>query len=56
MVFCLEPMICQKTGDSATLEDDWSVVSVDGLRGSHYEHQIAIVNNKPVILTEIEKG
>jgi len=53
MVFCLEPMICQKTGESATLDDDWSVVSVDGLRGSHYEHQIAIVNNKPVILTEI---
>ena len=53
MVFCLEPMICQKDGESATLEDDWSVVSVDGLRGSHYEHQIAIVNNKPVILTEL---
>jgi len=54
MVFCLEPMICQETGESATLEDGWSVVSVDGKRGSHYEHQIAIVNNKPVILTKGE--
>ena len=56
MVFCLEPMICQESGESATLEDDWSVVSVDGKRGSHYEHQIAIVNNKAVILTQYNKG
>jgi len=54
MVFCLEPMICQETGESDTLEDGWSVVSLDGKRGSHYEHQIAIVNNKPVILTELK--
>ena len=54
MVFCLEPMICQETGESDTLEDGWSVVSLDGKIGSHYEHQIAIVNNKPVILTKGE--
>ena len=54
MVFCLEPMICQESGESDTLEDGWSVVSLDGKRGSHYEHQIAIVNNKPVILTQGE--
>ena len=52
MVFCLEPMICQTTGESAVLEDEWSVVSVDMLNGSHYEHQIAIVDNKPKILTK----
>ena len=54
MVFCLEPMICQESGESDTLEDGWSVVSLDGKRGSHYEHQIAIINNKPVILTQGE--
>ena len=54
MVFCLEPMICQESGESDTLEDGWSVVSLDGKRGTHYEHQIAIVNNKPVILTKGE--
>ena len=52
MVFCLEPMICQTTGESAVLEDGWSVVSADMLNGSHYEHQIAIVDNKPKILTK----
>jgi len=51
MVFCLEPMVCQKEGDPVILEDKWSVVSSDGLNGSHYEHQIAVVDNKALILT-----
>jgi len=51
MVFCLEPMVCQKEGEPTLLEDEWSVVSIDGLRGSHYEHQVAVVNGKAIILT-----
>jgi methionyl aminopeptidase len=51
MVFCLEPMVCQRSGEPALLEDEWSVVSEDGLRGSHYEHQVAVVDGKAVILT-----
>lgn len=51
MVFCLEPMVCQKDGEPVILEDKWSVVSQDGLRGSHYEHEIAVVNGKALILT-----
>ncbi|WP_104747815.1 type I methionyl aminopeptidase [Helicobacter cetorum] len=52
MVFCLEPMVCQKQGEPKILEDKWSVVSVDGLNTSHHEHTIAIIDNKAVILTE----
>ncbi|AKF25796.1 methionine aminopeptidase [Sulfurovum lithotrophicum] len=52
MVFCLEPMVCQKSGTPVLLEDQWSVVSEDGLRTSHYEHQVAVVDGKAVILTE----
>lgn len=51
MVFCIEPMICQKDGEPRILEDDWSVVSADGLRGSHYEHTVAIINGKAEILS-----
>ncbi|WP_458700192.1 type I methionyl aminopeptidase [Sulfurospirillum sp. 1307] len=51
MVFCLEPMICQKSGVAKILDDKWSVVSEDGLRGSHYEHTVAIINNKAEILS-----
>ncbi len=52
MVFCLEPMVCQTSGTPVLLEDEWSVVSDDGLRSSHYEHQVAVVDGKAVILTE----
>jgi methionyl aminopeptidase len=51
MVFCLEPMVCQKEGQPVILEDKWSVVSSDGLNGAHYEHQVAVVDGKAVILT-----
>ncbi len=51
MVFCLEPMICQKSGESKILDDKWSVVSEDGLNGSHYEHTVAIINNRAEILS-----
>jgi methionyl aminopeptidase len=53
MVFCLEPMICQKSGVAKILEDKWSVVSEDGLYGSHYEHTVAIINNKAEILSVV---
>lgn len=52
MVFCIEPMICQKSGESKLLEDRWSVVSTDGLTGSHFEHTVAVVDGKAVILSK----
>ncbi len=52
MVFCLEPMICQKSGVAVIDEKDkWSVMSEDGLRGSHYEHTVAVINNRAEILS-----
>ncbi|OUR70450.1 type I methionyl aminopeptidase [Arcobacter sp. 31_11_sub10_T18] len=53
MVFCLEPMICQKEREPVILDDDWSVVSQDGLRSSHYEHTVAVINGKAEILSQI---
>ena len=53
MVFCIEPMICQKDKKPIVdTKDKWSVRSCDGLRTSHYEHQVAIVNGKATILTK----
>lgn len=52
MVFCLEPMVCQKSGTPVLLDDKWSVLSEDRLRSSHYEHQVAVVDGRAVILTE----
>jgi methionyl aminopeptidase len=52
MVFCLEPMVCQKSGTPVVLEDKWSVISEDQLRSAHYEHTVAVVDGKAIILTE----
>ncbi|MEA2099007.1 MAG: type I methionyl aminopeptidase [Campylobacterota bacterium] len=51
MVFCLEPMICQRDSKPLILENKWDVVSADGLRGSHYEHTVAVINGKAEILS-----
>jgi len=53
MVFCLEPMICQKESEPVILDNGWDVVSRDGLRGSHYEHTVAIIGGKAEILSKI---
>ena len=54
MVFCIEPMICQKDRTPVILENGWDVVSKDGLRGSHYEHTVAVINGTAVILSNFE--
>ncbi|WP_457743538.1 type I methionyl aminopeptidase [Sulfurimonas sp.] len=51
MVFCLEPMICQKEDKPVILDNGWDVVSTDNLRGSHYEHTVAVINGKAEILS-----
>jgi len=51
MVFCLEPMICQKESEPIILDNNWDVVSTDSLRGSHYEHTVAVINGKAEILS-----
>jgi methionyl aminopeptidase len=51
MVFCLEPMICQKESKPIIKENGWDVVSTDGLRGSHYEHTVAVVGGRAEILS-----
>lgn len=53
MVFCLEPMICQKDSKPIILDNKWDVVSADGLNGSHYEHTVAVINGKAEILSII---
>jgi methionyl aminopeptidase len=53
-VFCLEPMLCHSNGNPLLADNGWDVFCEDLDVGVHYEHQIAIVDNKPIILTEEE--
>ena len=52
MVFCLEPMVCQKDNKPVHLRGKWDAASADGLNSAHYEHCIAVVKNKAEILTQ----
>lgn len=56
MVFCIEPMVCQKDGTPIIKEDKWSVVSKDGLRTSHYEHTVAIIDGRAKILSLVKSN
>ena len=53
MVFCIEPMICNKEGKAIIRDNGWDVVSSDGLRGSHYEHTVAVIHGRAEILSKI---
>ena len=51
MVLAVEPMI--NAGDPAVkvLEDEWSVVTMDGSLSAHFEHSVLITPSGPEILT-----
>lgn len=52
MVFCIEPMICQKDGRPKNLKGIWETASMDGLNTAHYEHCVAIIDGKAEILSK----
>lgn len=41
MCLAIEPMLVGGDIETATLDDDWTVVTVDGSRASHWEHTVA---------------
>jgi methionyl aminopeptidase len=54
MVLAIEPMVNVGERFVKTLEDDWTVVTVDGSLCSHFEHTIAITADGYEILTKLE--
>lgn len=50
-VLAIEPMLTLGTVDSAVLEDDWTVVTLDGSYAAHWEHTVAATADGPRILT-----
>lgn len=51
MVLAIEPMINMGTWEVEFLDDNWTVVSRDGLPSAHYENTILITDGEPEILT-----
>lgn len=50
-VLAIEPMLTLGTTETKTLEDDWTVVTIDGSRAAHWEHTVAVTEDGPRILT-----
>lgn len=58
LVICIEPMINMGTRNVTQDRDGWTIRTADRRPSAHYEHQIAITNKEPLILSsfnEIEK-
>ncbi len=51
MVLAIEPMVNMGTWEVNVLEDDWTVVTRDGMPSAHYENTIVITDGEPEILT-----
>lgn len=53
MTLAIEPMINQGTREVVFSDDGWTVTTKDGSYSAHYENTIAVLGNKPEILTAV---
>ena len=51
LVVAIEPMINLGTEKVNQLDDGWTIVTLDGKPSAHFEHNIAIIDGKPEILS-----
>jgi len=54
MVLAIEPMVNMGTRSIKQLPDGWSIVTGDGRYSAHFEHDVAIVDGKPDILSTFD--
>jgi methionyl aminopeptidase len=54
LVLAVEPMVNMGRQDVRVLEDQWTVVTQDGLPSVHVEHTLAITSNGVVVVTADE--
>jgi methionyl aminopeptidase len=51
MVLAIEPMINAGAADVRSLDDGWTVVTLDGAMSAHFEHTVAVTEDGPLVLT-----
>ena len=54
MVLAIEPMINIGTKDILMLDDDWTIVTADKSYSAHFEHDVAVVDGKPDVLSTFD--
>ncbi len=52
----IEPMITAGSEETFVEDDDWTVTTVDGSDGSHWEHSVAVHDNGVWVLTAADGG
>ena len=56
LALAVEPMITLGTPDSEVLEDDWTVVTLDGSWAAHFEHTFTLTPEGAWVLTALDGG
>lgn len=54
LTIAIEPMINLGTEKVRQLEDNWTIVTLDGKPSAHFEHDVAVVDGEPVILSTFD--
>jgi methionyl aminopeptidase len=54
LVLAIEPMINMGTKKVKQLKDGWTIVTADGKPSAHFEHDVALVDGRPEILSTFE--
>lgn len=54
MVLAIEPMINQGSHRIKQLKDGWTILTADGKPSAHFEHDVALVNGKPELLSTFQ--
>jgi len=54
MVLAVEPMINLGKAEVRVLSDQWTVVTVDGKKAAHFEHTVAIFEDRTEVLTLLD--
>ena len=52
MTMAVEPMVVMGRRDVEMLEDDWTVVTEDGMPAAHFEHTVAVTRSGVDVLTD----
>ena len=51
MTVAIEPMINMGTKNIKQLKDGWTILTADGKPSAHFEHNVALINGKPELLS-----
>ena len=51
MVAAIEPMVNMGTEKIIQLDDGWTIKTADGKPSAHFEHNVAIIDGKPKLLS-----